>query len=264
MSDIKDVNPIQVISSHCLSISIFRTIGVIGDSLSSGEHESFSKEEGKHFHDYYEYSWGQFIARRCGSTVYNFSKGGLQCKTFFEYIKNNNPFTEEKRCQAYIIALGVNDMTHINETYDGFGSFDDVDWENEDNNKNTFIGWYVKIIQKLRKFSPKCRIFVMDMPRGVLQDESTAKKYDDVRDFLIALVDKFEFMYLLDLRKYAPEYDREFMKKYYCGTHMSALGYKFTADMVMSYISYIIDNNPQDFTQVGFIDKDVHNELEKW
>ena len=43
---------------------IFRTIGCIGDSLSSGELESLSDENIVGWHDYYEYSWGQFIARK--------------------------------------------------------------------------------------------------------------------------------------------------------------------------------------------------------
>ena len=40
---------------------IFRTMGIIGDSYASGELESY--EEGiAGFHDFYEYSWGQFMA----------------------------------------------------------------------------------------------------------------------------------------------------------------------------------------------------------
>ena len=39
--------------------AIFRTIGCIGDSLSSGEFESTKEDGTKGYHDYYEYSWGQ-------------------------------------------------------------------------------------------------------------------------------------------------------------------------------------------------------------
>ena len=63
--------------------SIFRTIGCIGDSLSSGELES--NEIGKiGYHDYFEYSWGQFIARDAGCKVYNFSRGGMTAKEYIE------------------------------------------------------------------------------------------------------------------------------------------------------------------------------------
>ena len=46
---------------------IFRTIACIGDSLSSGEFESMNEEGKRGYHDYYEYSWGQYIARTIGS-----------------------------------------------------------------------------------------------------------------------------------------------------------------------------------------------------
>ena len=52
---------------------IFRTIGCIGDSLSSGEFESLNADGTKGYHDFYDYSWGQYIGRACGSKVYNFS-----------------------------------------------------------------------------------------------------------------------------------------------------------------------------------------------
>ncbi len=64
---------------------IFRTIGCIGDSLSSGEFESCKADGTKVYHDFYEYSWGQFIGRSCGSKVYNFSRGGMTAK---EYVEN--------------------------------------------------------------------------------------------------------------------------------------------------------------------------------
>ena len=57
---------------------IFRTIGCIGDSLSSGEFESLDEEGNKGYHDEYEYSWGQYLARLTGSKVYNFS--GAECR----------------------------------------------------------------------------------------------------------------------------------------------------------------------------------------
>ena len=259
-------NPIKRFVPDGGLTSIFRTIGFIGDSLSSGEHESFDEVNGKGYHDYYEYSWGEFIARKIGCKAHIFAKGGLKCSTFFEYIKvRNNPFEEEKKCQAYVIALGVNDMNHLDEAYpDGFGSLDDIDWENEDNNKMSFVGQYVRIIQKLRKFSPKCRIFVLTTPKERPEAKDIKAKYDKMRRFLLSLPGLFEFLYVLDLRKYAPIYGKRFGKRYFCGGHMSASGYKFTADMVMTYIDYIIRHKPEDFTQVGFINRDVHNSKYKW
>ena len=67
---------------------IFRKIGCIGDSLSSGEFEGINAEGQKTYHDYFDYSWGQYLARMAGCTVYNFSRGGMTaseyCNTFAE------------------------------------------------------------------------------------------------------------------------------------------------------------------------------------
>ena len=258
-------NPIRKILNNEGFVPIFRSIGVIGDSLSSGEHESLNEKNEKGFHDYYEYSWGQFLARKCGNKVINFSRGGLRCDTFFQYIENHNPFIEENRCQAYIIALGLNDINHLSLVYkDGFGSFDDVSYLNEDNNKNSFIGQYYRIIQKLRKFAPKCRIFLMSVPMETCHSKQQKKLFDKLRKMQIQMVKNNEFIYLIDLRKYAPIYDKKIKQKYFLGGHMSAMGYKFTCDMVITYIDYYIRKNIDDFKQVGFIGQDVYNIEEKW
>ena len=259
-------NPIKKFVPDGGYTSIFRTIGVIGDSLSSGEHESL-KDGKKGFHDYFEYSWGQYIARKCGLTTINFSKGGLTCKEFFEYYikERKNPFIDENRCQAYVIALGVNDMNHLKEYYPGgFGSFDDVDWDNSDNNKMSYVGQYVRIIQRLKEFEPKCRIFVMSLPKESPLRKEETKQRKEILKFLKELTTKFPYLYLLDLWDYAPIYDKKFKRLHFCGGHMNARGYKFTGDLVATYIDYYIRKCPDDFNQVAFIGKEVHNESVKW
>lgn len=261
-------NPLRKIIPDGGLTAIFRTVGFIGDSLSSGEHESTNEDGSKGFNDYYEYSWGQFIARKCGLTAYNFSRGGLTAKSFLqEYNPTNDCFVQEKACQAYCIALGVNDTTRLCgkiEYSNGFGEWSDVDWQNCENNGDSFIGYYVKIIQKLRQLQPKCRIFVVTPCRERPLNSERKYYYEKISAFLRELANKLNYVYVIDLMKYAPTYNKRFGKKYYCGGHMSAAGYKFTADMISTYIDWIIRHNVADFTQVGFIGKDVHNAHEKW
>ena len=77
-----NVNPLENLVTDGGFVGIFRTIGCIGDSLASGEFQS-TKEDGKQgFHDMYEYSRGQYMAREAGCTVYNFSRGGMSAKWF--------------------------------------------------------------------------------------------------------------------------------------------------------------------------------------
>ena len=66
------------------------------------------------------------------------------------------------------------------------------------------------------------------------------------------LADKSKNVYTLDFRKYGPVHDKKFDDNFRLG-HMTPTGYLLTAKMVISYIDYIIRNNPYDFAQVGFI-----------
>lgn len=61
----KDEKPLDRIATDGGFTSIFRTIACIGDSLSSGEFESVNSIGDRIYHDFYEYSWGQFIGRSC-------------------------------------------------------------------------------------------------------------------------------------------------------------------------------------------------------
>ena len=245
--------------------AIFRTIGCVGDSLSSGELES-TKDDGKSgYPDYYEHSWGQYISRTTGAKVYNFSKGGMSAETYCKSFAESNGFwAPELRCEAYIIALGVNDVSKYGkELGDVESDIDLADWRN---NKPTFVGYYATIIQRLREIEPKSRVFLMTIPRSVgAYYESRSEGYDIHRAILYKLAELFEYTYVLDFRKYAPVYDMEFRKRFFLGGHMNTMGYLLTAKMVMSYVDYIIRHNTEDFVQAGFIGKGgIHNNTRKW
>ncbi|MBO5712731.1 MAG: SGNH/GDSL hydrolase family protein [Clostridia bacterium] len=256
-------NPLQTIITDGGFTSIFRTLGCIGDSLASGEHESLI-DGVSGYHDYYEYSWGQYIARRCGLKAYNWSVGGLTAKEFHELARCQTVFTPEKACQGYIIALGVNDLTEVFKGNIELGGMADVDFENPQNNKDTVVGHYVHIIQRIKALQPKARVFVTTMPFDDGRDEAHAKLYKEFCEIIRNLPNYFEYLYVIDFEKYAPTQNEEFKKTYYLGYHLNAMGYKLIADLYMTYIDHIIRNNPEDFAQVGFIGTNYYNEKHKW
>ena len=256
--------------------AIFRSIACIGDSLSSGELESETEDGTVGWHDYYEYSWGQFIARAIGAKVYNFSCGGMRADWYCESFADEKGFWDPAfASEAYILALGVNDVNscrcnHGAKTFDEakelLGYIDrDVDFNDWRNNKNTFIGNYSKIVQRYREIQPKGRMFLITMPRQAGLDEFTEKSYDYHAELLRELASRMEFVYVIDLRKYAPVYDQTVYHNFFMGGHMSTMGYLFTAHLVMSYIDFIIRHNVDDFRQAGFIGKGgIHNSRFKW
>ena len=61
--------PLDRILSDGGFCGIFRTIACIGDSLSSGEFETIDSDGNHSYYDFYDYSWGQYMARMMGSKV---------------------------------------------------------------------------------------------------------------------------------------------------------------------------------------------------
>ena len=154
-------------------------------------------------------------------------------------------WTDEKKCQAYILALGVNDM-YTKQVE--LGEISDIDLENPENNKPTFAGYYGQIIQKLKTKQPDAKFFLVTLPNGVPD-----LKGDEHAELLEEMAKVFSNTYVINMRKYSPVYDGEFKKKFFVGGHMNAAGYILTAQMITSYIDYIVRHNFEDFSQVGFI-----------
>lgn len=241
-------NPLDNLVSDGGFCGIFRTIGVIGDSLASGEFES-NTEGIRGYHDFYEYSWGQYMARTLGCKVYNFSRGGMTAKEFIDsFARQCGVFGYDKLCQAYIIALGINDVSKKYETGDAERAFN----ENPSPDNQSFLVYYAKIIKSIKVKQPKAKIFLMTMPCRTQDPEEVSARKDSYSEGIRALAEKFSNTYVLDFRRYAPVYDEKFTQTFFRG-HMTPTGYLLTSKMVMSYIDWIIRNNPDDFAEVGLI-----------
>ena len=144
--------------------SLFRTFACVGDSLASGEFETLDADGNKSYHDLFEHSWGQYMARAMGSKAYNFSRGGMTARVYMESFADEMDFwNPDKAGQAYIVALGVNDISmNLREGWP-LGSMDDVKPDWRDNGK-TFAGYYAAIIQRYKAISPDAKFFLLTMP----------------------------------------------------------------------------------------------------
>jgi len=231
-------------------VKIFDKIACIGDSLSSGALEEHSAV-GTIGHDEYQYSWGQYMARTLGNTVYNFSKGGMTASVYCESFAQEQGFwSDELACDAYYIALGVNDFFSYPNSIE-MGSTADIA-ENWQDNQKTFAGYIGQIVQRLQEVNSDAVFFFITLPsdgddayRVGIQKEHAALMYD--------LAEYFDNSFVIDLGKYAPTYDEEFKSNYYVGGHLSTSGYYFTSKMIMSYTDYIIRHNTQAFRDAGLV-----------
>ena len=230
---------------------IFRTIGCVGDSLSSGEFQTKKADGSWRYTDMFEYSWGQFIARTIGSKVYNFSKGGMTAKRYYtEFAEMMDYWNPEYACQAYIIALGVNDR---NERLCPVGDVADVSAD-EAEPTDTYAGYYCAIIRKLKTIQKNAKFFLITPPLNT--DPKRTEQILHIRDIILRVAEVFDNCYVMDFTTYSPVIDELQKEKFWLHGHMNPCGYILSAKQIMSYMDYIIRHNIQDFNYVGFIGKE--------
>ena len=245
---LENEQPLDRLVEGYSNTGIFRTIGFIGDSLLSGEFESRDAEGKNGYHDYYEYSWGAYIARQNGQNYHIFSRGGMTAKEYMEgWADANRLWDPSKACQAYVIALGCNDFFGLKQEA---GTTADIDPEDYNNNGKTFIGYYAAIIQRLKKIQPRAKFFLVTMPK---EGNDTDPVRESQRKAIYEMAEYFDNTYVIDLYQYGPVYDKAFHDRFFLYGHLNASGYILTARMTASYIDYIIRTNPEDFMYVPYI-----------
>ncbi|MBO5836663.1 MAG: SGNH/GDSL hydrolase family protein [Oscillospiraceae bacterium] len=232
--------------------SIFRKVAFIGDSLSSGEFVVIDKDGKRHWRDMFEYSWGQFIARKNGFFAYNFSAGGMTAKWYInEFAQEFGYWDPDKACQAYVIALGVNDLCPAKNQV---GTVEDIT-ATEFEADRPFISYYGEIVRRYKKISPDAKFFFVTIPKDnpFMDDEKTRK----MQQAMYALAEHFDNSYVIDLYKYAPAWDEDFRQKYIMNNHMNPMGYVLAAKLIDSYIDYIIRHNMEDFRHIGLLGTNI-------
>ena len=238
--------------------SIFRTIACVGDSMSSGEFETFDPEKNeRHYYDMFPYSWGQYLARMAGCTVHNFSRGGMTASEYCKgYAETKGWWDPALAAQAYIVALGANDLFGLRQP---LGEMSDINPDDPEQNADTFTGWYARVIRQYKAIQPDAKFFLVTMPREQFHahDEGLMNAADAHAARLHELAAYFDNTYVIDLRAYAPVHDEAFFRRFYLHGHMNPTGYRIIAEQIGSYIDYIIRHNPRDFVNVPFIGKGI-------
>ena len=220
--------PLDIIKETCGFAGIFKQIGVIGDSLASGEFESHDENGNIVYTDMYEYSWPAVLERITGTKYNNYSRGGMTAREYVQSWADANGFWQWN--QAYIIALGNNDSFVFGHP---LGSVKDVNADCPQDNADTFFGNMGKIVCKLKTIEPNARIFVVT-PQ--LRGEACDNDIRYIASELAKLCDMFEFTYLLDMTAHAPVYDAEMRKSFGLGFHPNPMGYYAYALTVGNYV----------------------------
>ena len=237
---------------------IFKTIGVVGDSLSSGsmhppESGPSTGGEDEIVVDKIWYSWIQQMARYTGSTAINFSVGGLGARSLrfstaagATQIRANLQ-NSENMCNAYFIAMGHNDKTYMdNHSEYTIGSNADIDPSDKDNNPDTYCGNIGWIISAIKQVAPGAKIFIITMKAksafGALND--ALRTIPEVFN-----TDENRTVYLLDMETYAPKIESSWE---YLNGHGSPQGYLNYSWQISSYVDWYIRHYQNEFKLTAF------------
>ncbi len=245
--------PLDNLKENCGFAGIFKDIGVVGDSLSSGEFEATNEAGETTYHDMYEYSWPAILERLTGTKYYNYSRGGMSFKEFYESWADKNGFWQKR--QAYIVNLGNNDLFVFQQKV---GSAEDIHLNHPEENSDTYFGYMGKVLSKLKSLEPKARIFLVSLQIDHTSKEKDALAYY-VAEEMKKVVDMYSYTYLLDMTHFGPIYDEETRKKFAMGFHPNAMGYYVYALAIGNYIDYIIREKYEDFFQIPFIGTSLNN-----
>lgn len=235
-------NPLDNVLNDVGYTDLFLTVGCIGDSLASGEsYWNDTTPAGKK--DFYEYSWGQFLARKTGNTYYNWSVGGFTTKTWLASDKATECFDGEHKCTAYIIGLGQND-SNVNMT---IGTSTDIHIDDYSLNADTFYGNYGKIIQKIKEVQPQAKIFIITDPAKAVENRG----YNTAIRTISTL---FTNVYLIDMYTYGNKFlNHPILKAQARAGHYSAYGYYIFALLIGNYIDWIVKTRYTEFTTIELI-----------
>ena len=130
---------------------MFHRVGVIGDSLASGE-IAYQSGGSTVYVDKYDYSWLSNMCRNCGTEAEHYSKGGMMAKTWLQDQGGmKTKFDNDEVCNAYFIALGTNEIGH-SET---LGNITDA------SGADSFVGYMKQIIEYVHTKAANAVIFLV-------------------------------------------------------------------------------------------------------
>lgn len=277
-------NPLDSIITDGGDLGIFTIVGQIGDSLASGEmaYADAKDENTTKYVDMYDQSWLSFIGRSINRTIYNFSRGGVSTTSFLagetaypsDYMDGANIFGtfQEKKCQAYFIALAHNDRNNVirSEEYTSavddemkldiikaaVGSPSDITDVNNimSNDTDTFYVRYAKIIKHIKQIQPYAKIFPITCKTGRSKNNQWEK--EGWNNAIRYMAEIFDDIYIIDMGKWA----ESMPSWHYTQGHGNAMGYRNYANEISSYADWIIRNNREFFKYTSFIGTDIQDD----
>ncbi len=187
-----------------------------------------------------------------GSNIKYIAYGGASASSIIERSSYMNYFSDENKAEAYIIALGYNDMLGYKQPV---GSLKDI--KNKESNSVAYH--YYSLIQKLLKLNPYARLFFVDMPKSPTMSKENQQLIKELRGLLKDFTTIIPHSYLIDIWKYGPVHNKKFIEKFYQDGHLNFQGYYLTGKIICSYIDYIIRKEKKTFLEQEYYEDITNN-----
>lgn len=148
--------------SELTTVSMFQTLGAVGDSFTSG---GLYGVEGVSGGAHYNISWPQILARHCGMDATNYSVPGYDISKWLTDVNYGLPKLEsDSPRDLYVIFMGINTEKKISDqTADApIGTTADIDLSDPTQNADTFIGHYGRMLSAIINHAPNSKIIVVN------------------------------------------------------------------------------------------------------
>ena len=219
-------------------VRIFHSMGVIGDSLSSGEivTGNGTTEDPFVFNDRYNFSWLANIARKYNADWKCFSAGGHTTKSWLSSRFPSMLTSEENKRSVYFIALGTNDISSISAGQFTLGTKD------SNSDEDSFAGYYKKIIELVHTYSENSVI----MCCTTYGKETTLS---DINSLIQEISDLYDYCYFVNI---AQKSNFDLVEGNYArGWHYDTMGYVKIADAIEILVDDVIENNKRKLSTWG-------------
>lgn len=224
---------LNIDTPYC-DLSLFRKVGVVGDSYASGE-LYFNGD----YTDKYEISWGQIMARKHGFVCTNYSAGGLSTRTWLTSWAGLEKLNASDAEDLYLLALGINDQYKLGEPY--LGNITDITSHNSmADYGDTFYGNYGRIIENIKAHAPNAKIVMFTCAA----DTELYRKFNNA---IIDIANHYKIPYIVQMDD---DFFDSAIYKNMAGGHPRALAYSgmavafdrlLTKCMMNNYNGYFAD-----------------------
>jgi hypothetical protein len=206
-----------IVHDELPELSVFETMGVIGDSYASG---TLYSADGQSSQTFYNKSWPQILGRKNGIDVTNYSFAGARTNTWLTNATYGlAKLLSDAPLDSYVIVLSINDRNKGGAEW--LGTISDIHVGDPSQNANSFYGCYAKIIENVMSHAPNAKIFCIQHSYNVT---GLPKDYNDAIEAIANLyglpcVPEFE----------DPFFETEVYTQMY-GGHPTYIGYAGMAD----------------------------------